>query len=289
MRGRATVRLERPPSLNMMSIDPTDPNSSPAIEPTASLPTRDELIAELLPVPDAPEAILPPDPPGMDRILAEALAYIRGKRGADLVSIILVGSGARRGLTPHSDLNFIALVKGQDEGEEIVRVADRSIDIRYRSHKAVEQELPHVSRLPPLLRKGRVLFDHDMIGAKLVEKAAQRFRQGPKPANMNERIRLKADCLHRLGKAQDMLHQPATAQYLFGIFLDHVLNSFFRLRGFWLTSPVDLLRFVMTRDATVGELLDRTITASTLAERLALGQELTQLIFRDIPNPPRVD
>jgi hypothetical protein len=273
----------------MSDMDPIEPNSSPSLEPTASRPTKEELMAELLPVPDPPEAILPPDPPGTDRIIAEALSYIRGKRGADLVSIILVGSGARRSLTPHSDLNFIALVKGEGEGEEIVRVADRSIDIRYRSHKAVEQEMPHVSRLPPLLRKGRVLFDHEMIGAKLVEKAAQRFRQGPKPASMNERIRLKADCFHRLGKAQDMLHQPATAQYLFGIFLDHLLNSFFRLRGFWLTSPADLVRFIMTRDAAVGELFDRAMSAPTLAERLALGQELTHLIFKDTPNPARVD
>ncbi|WP_447986876.1 hypothetical protein [Nitrospira sp. Nam74] len=276
--------------MNLMDpTEPMEPNSSSSLDPTSSLPTREELEAELLPVPEPPEAILPPQPPGTDRIIAEALTYIRGKRGADLVSIILVGSGARRSLTLHSDLNFIALVKGQDEGEEIVRVADRLIDVRYRSHKAVEQEMPHASRLPPLLRKGRVLFDHDMIGAKLVEKAAQRFRQGPKPASMNERIRLKADCLHRLGKAQDMLHQPATAQYLLGVFLDHLLNAFFRLRGFWLTAPADLLRFTMTRDAAVGELFDRAMTAPTLAERLALGQELSQLIFKDIPNPARVD
>lgn len=273
----------------MDTVNPMEPDSSSSLDPGSSLPTREELEAELLPVPDPPEAILPPNPAGTDRIIAEALTYIRGKRGADLVSIILVGSGARRSLTAHSDLNFIALVKGQDEGEEIVRVADRLIDIRYRSHKAVEQEMPHVSRLPPLLRKGRVLFDHEMIGAKLVEKAAQRFRQGPKPVSMNERIRLKADCLHRLGKAQDMLHQPAAAQYLVGVFLDHVLNAFFRLRGFWLTAPADLLRFAMTRDTAVGELFDRAMTAPTLAERLALGQQLTDLIFKDVPNPARVD
>lgn len=273
----------------MNGTDPMEPNPTPSVDPASPLPTRDELIAELLPLPESLEALSPPDPPGIDRIIAEALTYIRGKRGADLVSIILVGSGARRCLTPHSDLNFIALVKGQDEGEEIVRVADRLIDIRYRGHKAVEQEMPYVSRLPPLLRKGRVLFDHDTIGAKLVEKAAQRFRQGPKPASLNERIRLKADCLHRLGKAQDMAHQPATAQYLLGICFDHLLNAFFRLRGFWLTAPVDLLKFVMTRDAAVGELLDRAMTAPTLAERLALGLELTDLIFKDIPNAARVD
>ena len=264
-----------------------DMNSSN--EPVSSLPTRDELVAELLPVPEPLEPLAPPDPPGTDRIVAEALTYIRGRRGADLVSIILVGSGARRGLTAHSDLNFIALVKGQDEGEEMIRVADRLIDVRYRGHKAVEQELTYVSRLPPLLRKGRVLFDYEMIGAKLVEKAAHRFRQGPKPANMNEKIRLKADCLHRLGKAQDMAHQPATAQYLLGIFVEHMLTAFFRLRGYWVTAPVDVLKFVATRDAAIGEVFDRIVTAPTLTERLALGQELTNLIFKDIPHAARVD
>jgi hypothetical protein len=279
----------------MNDANPIDPHLSPSVEPSSSpessssLPTRAELVAELLPLPEPLEPLEPPHPPGMDRIIAEALTYIRGKRGADLVSIILVGSGARRSLTPHSDLNFIALVKGQDEGEEMVRVADRLIDIRYRSHKTVEQEMPHVSRLPPLLRKGRVLFDYDTIGAKLVDKAAQRFRQGPKPANMNEKIRLKADCIHRLGKAQDMRHQPATAQYLFGICFDHLLNAFFRIRGFWLTAPTELLRFVMTRDAAAGELFDRAMTAPTLAERLALGQDLLDLLFKDIPNAARVD
>lgn len=269
-------------------LDPIQPESASS-GPSTALPTKEELEAELLPVPDPPEAVLPPDPPGTDRIIAAALTYIRGRRGADLVSIILVGSAARRSLTMHSDLNFIALVKGQDEGEEIVRVADRLIDVRYRDYKAVEQELPYVSRLPPLLRKGRVLFDHEMIGAKLVEKAAHRFRQGPKPANMNEKIRLKADCLHRLNKAQDMAHQPATAQYLLGMYADHALAAFFRLRGFWLTSPVDVLKFVMTRDAAVGELFDRLMTAPVLVERLAIGRQLAELLFKDIPHAARVD
>jgi hypothetical protein len=31
------------------------------------------------------------------------------------------------------------------------------------------------------------------------------------------------------------------------------------------------------------------MTAPTVAERLALGQELSDLIFKDIPNPARVD
>jgi hypothetical protein len=45
----------------------------------------------------------------------------------------------------------------------------------------------------------------------------------------------------------------------------------------------------MTRDAAAGELFDRAMTAPTLAERLALGQDLIDLLFKDIPNAARVD
>ncbi|MGH7253265.1 MAG: hypothetical protein ACREIE_05635, partial [Nitrospiraceae bacterium] len=155
--------------------------------------------------------------------------------------------------------------------------------------KAVEQEIMHIPRLPPLLRKARVLFELEGSGAKLVERANQRFRQGPPPAGLNEKIRLKVGCLHRLGKAEDLMHQPATAQYLLGMFVEDLLQAFFRLRGFWLTSPADMLRFVASRDAAVGELLDRFLTAPALSERLALGRQLVTQIFKDVPNPPRVD
>jgi len=140
-----------------------------------------------------------------------------------------------------------------------------------------------------LLRKGRVLFELEATGTKLVEKANHRFRQGPPPAGLNEKIRLKVDCLHWLGKAEDLLYQPATAQYLLGMFVEDLLEAFFRLRGFWLTSPADMLRFVASRDAGLGELLDRFMTAPTLPDRLSLGRQLANQLFRDVPNPPRVD
>ena len=75
--------------------------------------------------------------------------------------MILVGSSARRAITTHSDIDLIALVKGQADGHEIVRVADRLADIRYRGHQEMEEELPYSPRLPSLLRKARILFDHD--------------------------------------------------------------------------------------------------------------------------------
>ncbi|WP_447976525.1 hypothetical protein [Candidatus Nitrospira bockiana] len=265
-----------------------EPDVPPSTGPSP-VPNRQELLDELLPFPEPPEQPPLPDPPGTDKVIAEALGYIRGRRGADLVSVILVGSGIRRALTPHSDLNFIALVKGQDEGEEVVRVADRQVDIRYRSHKAVEQELPFTPRLPPLLRKGRILFDYEQIGARLVEKAAQRFRQGPRPASMNEKIRLKADCLHRLGKAEDVVQHPATAQYLLTIFFDHLLQAYFRLKGYWVTAPAEMLKFIGTRDPALGELFEKFLTAPSLPERLALARELADVVLKDIPLPQRID
>lgn len=268
-------------------ISISEPSESPSVPPS-----RDELQAELLDIPDQPE---PPKRgeqstlPNLEQILGSVLRYVRGKRGGDLMAVILVGSGARRALTQHSDLDFIVLIKGQDEGQETVRVSDRQVEIRYREHKAVEQELWHVLRLPPLLRKGRVLFEHEAVGTKLVDKANQRFRSGPPPLGMNDKIRLKADCFHWVGKAEDLRHQPATALYLLGQFTEDLLEAFFRLRGFWPTAPSDQLRFVMSRDAAIGELLDRFMIAPTISERLTLARDMANRIFLDVPNPPRID
>lgn len=261
-------------------------------EPLPAPPSREELQAELIDIPDQPEALQrtgQSTAPNLEQILGSVLRHIRGKRGGDLLAVILVGSGTRRALTQHSDLDFIALIKGQDEGQETIRVSERQVEIRYRGHKAVEQELGHVLRLPPLLRKGRVLFEHEAVGTKLVDKANQRFRSGPPPLGMHDKIRLKADCFHWVGKAEDLRHQPATALYLLGRFTEDLLEAFFRLRGFWPTAPSDTLRFVMSRDAAIGELLERFMTAPTISERLPLARDLTNRIFLDVPNPPRVD
>lgn len=207
---------------------------------SGAIPTREELNAELLEVPEPPEQTEAVNEPAYEDIVAVALRHVRGRRGGDLVSVILVGSGARRAVTAHSDVDLIALVKGQAEGHEIVRIADRLADIRYRGHKEVEEELPYSPRLPPLLRKGRILYDHDGIGANLIEQANQRFRLGPPPASTNEQIRMKAGCLHWLGKAQDTADKPATANYLLMLFFDDFANAFFLLRGLWLTAPVNV-------------------------------------------------
>ena len=254
-----------------------------------ALPSAAELQAELLDVPEPPEQPPAVMPPGFEDSLALALRHVRGKRGGDLAAVILVGSGARRAITPHSDIDLIVLVKGAPEGHEIVRVGDRLVDIRYGMHQAVSDDVDRSPRLPPLLRKGRILYDHDGIGAKLIEKAAQRFRQGPPPPTINEQIRWKAECLHWLGKAEDLIDKPAVAQYLLQIFFDESLTAFFRLRGFWLTAPVDVLRFVASRDPVLGEMAARFLNAGTFEERLETARRIAAGLFKEIPQPARID
>ncbi|MGQ0665879.1 MAG: nucleotidyltransferase domain-containing protein [Nitrospiraceae bacterium] len=255
----------------------------------AGLPTREELNAELLAVPEPPEQPETSPPPGFEESIEIALRHVRGRRGGDLVGIILVGSGARRAVTPHSDIDLIALVKGEADSHEILRVGDRLADIRYHGHKAVQDELDYSLRLPPLLRRGRILYDHEGIGAKLIEKANQRFRQGPPLATMNEQIRMKAECHHWLGKAQDFADKPGTAQYLLTLFYEDCILAFFRLRGFWLTAPVDIHRFMFSREPALADLAGQFLTAPTLTDRLNFGRQLADQLFKDVPNPARID
>jgi len=258
--------------------------------PTAHpVPTSEELKAELLAMPEPPEQPDPIDEPGFEDLVAIALRHVRGRRGGDLVSVVLVGSSVRRAITAHSDIDLIALVKGQADGHEIVRVADRLADIRYRGHQEFEEDLSFSPRLPSLMRKARILFDHDNIGAKLIERANHRFRQGPPPASINEQIRMKAECFHWLGKARDLADKPATAQYLLSIFFEDVVSAFFRLRGFWLTAPADAPKFIASRDQELGDLAGRFLTAATLPERLNFGRDLADTLFKDVPNPARID
>ena len=262
---------------------------SPTPGTPAAVPSAAELQAELLDVPEPPDQPPPVVPPGFEDALALALRHVRGKRGGDLAAVVLVGSGARRAVTPHSDIDLIALVKGAPEGHEIVRVADRLIDIRYGEYQSVSDEIDRSSRLPPLLRKARILYDHDGIAAKLIEKAAQRFRQGPPAPTINEQIRWKAECLHWLGKAEDMADKPAVAQYLLQIFFEESLTAFFRLRGFWLTAPVDVLRFMSSRDPALGEMAARFLNSGTIEQRFESARQIAAALFKDIPQPARID
>ena len=252
-------------------------------------PTREDLQAELLPLPDAPPQPEPVLSPDLEAVLETALRHVRGKRGGDLVAVLLVGSGARRALTPHSDLDLIALVKGQPEGEEIVRVSNRLLDIRYREVTAVEEELPDTPRLPGLLRKARVLYEIDGAASRLRDKAQQCFRQGVPAPSLNERIRLKADCYHWLGKAEDLKQDLPAAQYVFNVFLDSAVHAFLRLRGFWPTAPAEAVRFITARDPALGDVLEAAICSSPFESRLAAGQKFAAQIFQDVPNPQRID
>ena len=252
-------------------------------------PTREELNAELLDVPEPPEQPPTPDPPRFEDSLATALRHVRGRRGGDLVGVILVGSGARRAMTPHSDIDLIALVKGDSEGHEILRTGEHLADIRYWSAQGAEEDLADSLHLAPLLRKARVLFDHENHAARLIDKAGQRFRKGPPPATMNEQIRLKAECFHWLGKAQDLRDRPATAQYLLTVFFEACTTAFFRLRGFWLTAPTEAHRFMASREPALADLAAQFLTVTTLADRLNFGRQFAELLFKDIPNPARID
>src|SRR5712692_6281599 len=141
--------------------------------------------------------------PEIEQIIAKAVRYVRAKRGGDLAAIILAGSAARDALMPHSDVDLLVLVLGKDSGHELVRVLTRNIDIRYLGVSVAEEQVQTSPRLPIILRKARVLFELEAAGSQLLHKAHARFRQGPPPLTIHEKIKLRAEVLHWLGKAED--------------------------------------------------------------------------------------
>lgn len=227
--------------------------------------------------------------PELDQVLAKAVRHIRAKRGGDLAAIILVGSAARDALTPHSDVDLLVLVLGTENGHELVRVLTRIVEIRYLGVAAAEEQVQTSPRLSIILRKARVLFETEAAGSQLLQKAHMRFRQGPPPLTIHEKIQLRTEALHWLGKAEDQQAEPAIARPVLFIFLDESMHAFYRLRGFWPASPIEHLKFITQRDNVLGELLKEALTASDLAGQLAAARRIADYLFKDIPSPARID
>ena len=228
-------------------------------------------------------------PPEIEQVLAKAVRYVKAKRGGDLAAIILAGSAARNALTPHSDVDLLVLVLGKDNSHELARVLGRIVDIRYLGVAVAEEQVQTSPRLPIILRKAQVLFDVDAAGARLLQQAHHRFRQGPPPLTIHEKIRLRATLLHWLGKAEDRQAEPAVARHLLSIFLDESMHAFYQLRGFWPASPSDHLRFIAQRDNALAALLQQALTAADPVGQSATARQIADYLFKDIPAPARID
>ena len=190
---------------------------------------------------------------------------------------------------PHSDINLMVLVRGTESRHEVVRIQDRIVEIRYFGLGSAEEQLKMSLRLPATLRKARVLFEFEAAGSHFLEQAHARFRQGTPPLTIHEKIRIRADALHWLGKAEDHVEQPAMAHYLFSIYLDECMNAFYYLRGFWLPSAKESLRFLSQRDPALGDLLQQALVTPQLPLRLEVGRRIAEHLFKEIPTPARID
>jgi len=239
---------------------------------------------------DAPIAAPAPKPvPEIEQILAKAVRHVRAQRGGDLAAIILAGSASRNALMPHSDVDLLVLVLGKDNSHELVRVLTRNVDIRYLGVSVAEEFVQTSPRLPIILRRAQVLFELESSGSQLLHKARTRFRQGPPPLTIHEKIRLRTEVLHWLGKAEDRQAERAVSRHLLFIFLDESINAFYRLRGFWPSSPVEHLRFITQHDVALGDLLDQALSATDPADQLAVAHRIADHLFKDIPSPARID
>jgi len=239
----------------------------------------------------------PPAPPTpaeesaahIDQIIAKAIRYIKAKRGGDLAAILLAGSAAQEALRAHSDVDVVVLVRGTESSHELVRVLDRIIEIRYLDLASAEEQIRTSPRCPVILCTARVLFEFETAGSHLLEQARARFRQGPQPLTLYEKIRLRTECLHWLGKAEDHHTHPALARYLFSVYFDECLRAFYQLRGLWPASPTESLQFIGQRDSALGELLKRALVAPDVTAQLVVGHQIAEHLFKEIPSPARID
>jgi hypothetical protein len=50
-----------------------------------------------------------------------------------------------------------------------------------------------------------------------------------------------------------------------------------------------MLRFLNSRDPALAELMEQFLTVTDIAGRIDIGTQLIAAVFKDVPNPARID
>lgn len=246
-------------------------------------------VASELPEPSLPSWIAEEFGDELNEVLPIAMRHVKAKRGGDLLGIIMpaVDSDARS--KRKGKLSLLVIIKGEERAAQWIRVKRHLIEISYRGQKAFEEELQTSLHIPPLLRKARVLFERDGVASKICDMTGKRFRQGPPYPSINEKIHLKAECYHWLGKIQEAAEHPDRARYILPAFLDQIVASWFRLRGLWHVSVSEELQFISARDKALGEGLRDIWNENDIRKQIALAQRIAAHVLKDVPWPARID
>lgn len=56
-----------------------------------------------------------------------------------------------------------------------------------------------------------------------------------------------------------------------------------------MTAPVDIHRFMHSREPALADVAGQFLSATNLADRLNFGRQFADLLFKDVPNPARID
>ena len=245
--------------------------------------------ASELPEPSLPSWIAEEFGDELNEILPIAIRHVKAKRGGDLLGIIMPAGDPDVRSKRKGKLSLLVIIKGEERDAQWIRVKRHLIEISYRGQKGFEEEIQTSLHLPPLLRKARVLFERDSVASKICDMTAKRFRQGPPYPSINEKIHLKAECYHWLGKIQETTDRPDRARYILPAFVDQIVVSWFRLRGLWHVSVTEELQFISARDKALGEGLRDIWNKNDVMKQIALAQRIAAHVLKDVPWPARID
>src|SRR5690349_442013 len=136
-------------------------------------------------------------PEAVERALTAFVAATKEAFGADLVSVVLFGSGAEQNLRPTSDVNILVVLKAFDQTKadalrEPLRFAHAAIELN--AMFALESELPAATeafavKFSDILHRHRVLHGSDPFASVVVSNAALLRRL--KQVLLNLQIRLR--------------------------------------------------------------------------------------------------
>ena len=245
--------------------------------------------ASELPEPSLPAWISEGGDDELNNILPIAVQHVKAKRGGDLLGIIMSTAGHNHRSKRKGKIVLLIVIKGEERETYWVRVKRQLIEILYRGHQELNEELQTSLHLPSLLRKARVLYERDGVASKICETTTKRFKQGPPNLSLTEKIGLKAECYHWLGKMQEAMEHPDHLRYIVPAFIDQVIVAWFRLLSLWPVSLSEELQLISSRDQVLGKGLRDIWNEHDPTKQVELAQRIASHVLKDVPWPARLD
>lgn len=207
----------------------------------------------------------------------------------EVMSVSLIGSGALhyRNLEEVVDVDLLVLVDiDGHESREVKIIDDTEFDFTYLAVKTMAAAIDKKSHIwLNILSNAKHVFKRTEQIGDLLKLANRTYADGPVPLSQERIGYIRFRLTKKLDDLAHRIDNPSAFQYLAGICLKDLTESYFRLQDTWVPRDKKMMLALFERDIVIYELLKATFKASDPAEHYQMIKDILEYVLKPYGGP----